>query len=1708
MSGSTNEASSEGLDLNSEAVPLVEEVVSVVRVTESTTVALSLSVAETLAEQGSNLEGETAEAGLSVEGQNLLETFAEGADVREGGMGTHAISSMEERVVVEEAADVGLIKEDSERETKEFVDAVADIVVRGEPELALTLKVSASDAQELRDRGEVTEAESSVTITELTVEGTHVVSGEKTVELENSEVSNTKGDVLEPKYLDENLSFSEKNEGLEVEGVKKSNEANGVRDSDASVGLGSLSNGEHGTTLSAADTDVSPPEDGKQELISQVVEALSDQVITEDIDEPEPSVSCALPSAVVQVNYTQVIGSLGPQPDQSEVADVQVAAVCSSNHEEHRMGAPSPQLDSSPLAENQSMEVEDETTAEGGCRKLDESQFESQSQPVPINFDVGSLVENSDNHTGTNVNNKIVEEVLNQSMEVEVETAAAGGCCKLDVSQFESQSHPISIDSDVGSLVENSDNHPGTNVNENTIEEVLNEDVRTKVEESGAHGTESATDVNKNTVEEVLNEDERTKGEESGAHATHPGADGKQRIFGEVFKEDGGTDVEEMGDNVTNPETDGIQNTISEVFKEEGSGFKEMLDGKRKIASDVSKEDEGTGLKEMSDDVTHLGRDGNQKTADKVVGKDERTEISEVGDGVTCLGTDGNQKPVNDVFQNDDGIDMKDENQMFLHDSPKEDEGSETKEVGDDVTCLGSDGHQKKVEEVPMEDGAEVTEREDDVKFFASDCLDENVTKNIGGVDSRVNQKIETSEELATTLSSGTASGNDNQVFYGLEAEKEGVFSVSDLVWGKVKSHPWWPGQIFDTLDASEQAMKYRKKDSFLVAYFGDRTFAWNEASLLKPFRTHFSQMEKQSNLESFRKAVNCALDEIARRVELGLVCSCTSEEVNAKIGSQMIENTGIREESSRREGTDKALSLSSFKPEMLVEYIRSLALSPLGGVDRLELVIAQAQLLALCRSRGYPCLPKFQLCGGLVENETDSSILLERKHSKETDHDAVAISENEDQVLSGKGKVKNQDGSSRKRKQTSANGAHHRKKERSLSELMAAKKIFSTDDGNESVEGASFKPVSSSSGKKRKPGDSFPCDPVIQNRKRNISLSGAADADSAQPKQSFKVGESICRVASLLTRSPPILKCSSERLRKGVAKVDQISERSTWVGGDVSSKTPEQRRKIVSQTEHSSPDEMLAQLCLAARDPMKGYSFLTTIISFFSEFRNSVCLDHKSSWKHKMSSEKVGGKKKRSANPNTDSTESYTFDDMQDSYWTDRIVQIGAEEEPLDKSRKKRGRPRKKMSMLTNGADNSHQWSPVLDIVQRHPDDNAEQPVEKSYELPVDIPEGSVGSNSKDYNSPAALILSFSESDADCIPSEKKLNSLFRHFGPLKESEAEVLKTSNCARVVFKRRTDAEVALSSAGKFNIFGPMLVSYSLMYLPSAPAKIPSLASSLGMEDMAPQGTEDIVPQQLEYMAPQGMEGMTAQHIEDEAPQGMEDMAPEGTEDMAQHIEDVAPQDIEDMPPQGTEDMAPRHIEDMAQEGIEDVAPLGMEDLAPQDTEDITQNIEDVAPQDIEDMTPQQIENMAAEGIADMAPESTEVMAPQHIEDLVPEGAEDMARQGTEDVAPQGMDDVAPQSTEDMAHHIEYVAPQDMEDMAPQGTEDMALQHIEDMAPEGMEDIAPECMKDMAAEHIKDVAQERMEDMAPEGTEDMEPHYEEDVAPQQLVDMAPA
>ncbi|XP_038998716.1 uncharacterized protein LOC120124014 [Hibiscus syriacus] len=432
----------------------------------------------------------------------------------------------------------------------------------------------------------------------------------------------------------------------------------------------------------------------------------------------------------------------------------------------------------------------------------------------------------------------------------------------------------------------------------------------------------------------------------------------------------------------------------------------------------------------------------------------------------------------------------------------------------------------------------------------------------------RNSQDAENSNQTTSTYEDGSSD---------VDAKPEvPEFCVSDLVWGKVRSHPWWPGQIFDSSAATAKAKKYFKKGSYLIAYYGDQTFAWNEASQIKPFRSYFSHMEKKTNMEEFHHAVDCALDEVSRRVEFGLACSCISEEAYSQIKTEIIANTGIREESSRRDGGDRFSSASSFDPLELVKTMEKLAQSPsYTNVDRLQFTISQAQLLAFHHWKGYSQLPEFQnICGSL---ETNAEIPLSeemKKCSKLRENEVPSVKVDK-RVYFEEEEQDSRDGSTSKQKKLTVSG----KKEKSLSEFIAERGLNLQNVKRKLNKKGDDKSMSSPPAKKQKAVDPV-CKDLAMKQNKN-SLSTASVDKPLQSKQTFGVGASILRVASQLSGSifsTPLLKHSDGKSLKAAAGNKSKGKSSSG----------KSRGKKVPETDISS-DKMLSQLHLAATDPLKG---------------------------------------------------------------------------------------------------------------------------------------------------------------------------------------------------------------------------------------------------------------------------------------------------------------------------------------------------------------------------------------------------------------------------------------------------------------------------------------------------------------------------------------
>lgn len=159
-------------------------------------------------------------------------------------------------------------------------------------------------------------------------------------------------------------------------------------------------------------------------------------------------------------------------------------------------------------------------------------------------------------------------------------------------------------------------------------------------------------------------------------------------------------------------------------------------------------------------------------------------------------------------------------------------------------------------------------------------------------------------------------------------------YEVGDMVWGKVKSHPWWPGHIYNEAFASPSVRHTKREGHVLVAFFGDSSYGWFEPSQLIPFDQNFAEKSQQTNARTFLKAVEEAVDEASRRCSLGLSCKCGNPDnfrpTNIKgyfsVDVPEYEPGGFYSDGQIRKARN------SFKPSEALDFVRQLALAPHDG--------------------------------------------------------------------------------------------------------------------------------------------------------------------------------------------------------------------------------------------------------------------------------------------------------------------------------------------------------------------------------------------------------------------------------------------------------------------------------------------------------------------------------------------------------------------------------------------------------------------------------------------------------------------------------------------------------------------------------------------------------------------------------------------------------
>ncbi|KAF2315910.1 hypothetical protein GH714_040705 [Hevea brasiliensis] len=165
----------------------------------------------------------------------------------------------------------------------------------------------------------------------------------------------------------------------------------------------------------------------------------------------------------------------------------------------------------------------------------------------------------------------------------------------------------------------------------------------------------------------------------------------------------------------------------------------------------------------------------------------------------------------------------------------------------------------------------------------------------------------------------------------------------------------WWPGKIYDPLDAREYAVENEQRNCLLVGYLGISYIAWCLPSQLKPFHENFEQMAGQNKARSFLGAVEKAVDEFGKCLKSEMTCPCILKKFWQS--SSNVEARGVSLLGSRF----GEFSSSVFEPAKFLAQIKNLA-QAVSKLGMLELTVAENFLSAFYHSLGHSLLPMEQL--------------------------------------------------------------------------------------------------------------------------------------------------------------------------------------------------------------------------------------------------------------------------------------------------------------------------------------------------------------------------------------------------------------------------------------------------------------------------------------------------------------------------------------------------------------------------------------------------------------------------------------------------------------------------------------------------------------------------------------------------------------------------
>jgi hypothetical protein len=784
---------------------------------------------------------------------------------------------------------------------------------------------------------------------------------------------------------------------------------------------------------------------------------------------------------------------------------------------------------------------------------------------------------------------------------------------------------------------------------------------------------------------------------------------------------------------------------------------------------------------------------------------------SEVNNGsVVCEKVDSEGKVVEGAVLSGDVEERKDEN-------VKENEGGKdenadgkidtvevrTVEISEtvDVEVKGMESEEGKTDEVVNE-----------VPILE---IGENIEVEVIGEESEEGKKDEVVNEVPVVETSESVDVDDL-------ADERSDFSVGDFVWGKIKSHPWWPGRVYDPSDASDYALKLKQKNRLLVAYFGDGTFAWCHPSQLKPFKENFDDMARQSS-KGFTNAVQEAVNEVGRVLVMKMSRPfVVAGETESDFSPVLAKNAGIKEGVFVPESGIERISAVTIEPAELLSQLKQIA-EMVDVASNLELEILKAQLSAFYLSRGgykLPCYEDPKRVLGL-EDKDDVENAVEAPFQGPFDEDYSNL------TLSPKS------GEPRHSPGLSGSRLNPQRKQKSIADIMGEDKDDASDEALDTIR--------SRSRKKKKDGDDAAASKPVRKRKELVidtdgkfvragkeSREGEENSDkgnslrSNEKKEEASANENISSEGSEKENdegkskeqnengfsprerkkskylSPPFTN-SIRELVKGRVKpeargADKLSPRVPKRNSEASQEleladnsnhqTRDDEKKTIDPEKVKVPSgEILSKIRDAAVSPQisrEGTS--DRLVDFVSVMRSSLYREGSLHKEYKKTRPGTGRKRKKQESelgqsdpisPNEGGKRKKKTESELDQ---SKQVSPNENSEPA-KNRKETGSSKSKGKKRARESETS----------------------------------GKKGTNEK--SSPAVLFVSFWPGSSN-LPSKSDLITIYGKFGALNEEETNMFLTNYTARVSFLRSRDAEKALKQSQKKNPFEPSEVTFQL------------------------------------------------------------------------------------------------------------------------------------------------------------------------------------------------------------------------------------------------------------------------------------------------------